>query len=290
MEQGLHILLTGASGFVGGILARKLMTQGHRVTVLARGHAAPDGVAIVQHALGSGSPPSLPAGIDAVVHLAQSRAYRAFPGDAGEMFAVNVAGTHEVLMAAAAAQVSRFCLISSGTVYDPFSGPLDEGAPLAPMSNLGATKLASEVLARPYASLFPVSILRLFAPFGPGQTARLVPDLIGRILRRDAVTLPLSGGGMRFTPTYVDDVCDVISAALVDRWNGTFNVASPEVLQVADVARAIGAALGMEPRFERKEMAPASLVPSLTRLGERYDLSRFRSFAEGIAATVADAR
>jgi nucleoside-diphosphate-sugar epimerase len=290
MESSQHILLTGASGFVGGVLAQKLSAQGHRVTVLTRGHVAPAEVDVVQHALGSGSPPALPAGIDAIVHLAQSRAYRAFPGDAGEMFAVNVSGTHEVLMAAAAAQVSCFCLISSGTVYDPFSGPLDECAPLAPASNLGATKLASEVLARPYASLFPVSILRLFAPYGPGQTARLVPDLVGRIRRGDPVTLPLSGGGMRFTPTYVDDVCDVVSAALAGQWNGTFNVASPEVLQVEEVARAIGATLRMEPRFERKEMAAPSLVPSLARLGDRYDLARFRSFADGIAATVADQR
>jgi hypothetical protein len=62
------------------------------------------------------------------------------------------------------------------------------------------------------------------------------------------------------------------------------------VLQVEEVARAIGATLRMEPRFERKEMAAPSLVPSLARLGDRYDLARFRSFADGIAATVADRR
>lgn len=287
MEQRLHILLTGVSGFVGGILARRLSEQGHRVTALSRDGAVADGIGSMRHTLGSGVPPALPGDIDAVVHLAQSRSYRAFPGDAGEMFAVNVAGTHEMLMAAAAVPVSRFCLVSSGTVYDPFTGPLDEGSALAPVSNLGATKLAAEVLARPYSSLFPISILRLFAPYGPGQTARLVPDLVGRVRRGDAVTLPLSGGGMRFTPTHVDDVCDVVSAALAERWSGTFNVASPEVLQVEDVALAIGAALSTAPRFERKEISAPSLVPSLSRLGERYDLSRFRSFADGIAAIVA---
>jgi nucleoside-diphosphate-sugar epimerase len=291
MGQGLHLLLTGASGFVGRALVCRLVAQGHRVTSLVRDAAASAPASgVLVHGLGSGAPLVLPPDVDGVVHLAQSRSYRAFPGDAVEMFAVNVAGAHEVLLAAAAAKVSRFCMVSSGTVYDPFVEPMEEDRLLAPPGNLGATKLASEVLAKPYSALFPVSILRLFAPYGPGQTARLIPDLMGRIRRGEAVTLPSSGGGMRFTPTYVDDICGVLLAAIEESWTGTFNVASQEVLSVEEVARRIGAALGAEPRFERREMNAPSLVPSLTKLGGQYDLSRFRSFADGIAATVASER
>jgi nucleoside-diphosphate-sugar epimerase len=288
-QDRLHILVTGASGFVGQALTRLLIAGGHRVTALVRdGAAAPMGAGSLTHDLGSGAPLVLPEGVDAIAHLAQSRAYRAFPGDAGEMFRVNVAGAHELLKAGAAAKISRFCLVSTGSVYEPFAAPMIEDAALSPPGNLGATKLAAEMLAKPYAALFPVSILRVFAPYGPGQTARLVPDLIRRVRESVAVTLPETGGGMCFTPTYVDDVCEVMIAALEDCWSGVFNLASPESITIEEAVRAIGEAMGKAPVFERKPGGAPVLVPDVMKLGSRHDLARFRSFAEGIAQTLAE--
>lgn len=285
----MHVVITGATGFVGAALVGRLRAAGHQVTALVRpGTAAPAGCTTLEHALGSGGRLALPAGAEAVIHLAQSRAYRAFPADAREMLAVNVAGALELLEAAAAAKVAAFCLVSTGTVYEPYATPLVEDAALAPTSFLGASKLAAEVIARPFASLYPISVLRLFAPYGPGQAGRLVPELVRRVRAGEPVTLPARGSGMGFTPTHVDDVCDVIAAAVGERWSGTWNVAAPGVETIETAALAIGAALGREARFERGPAGPApALVPDLSRLAARYDLARLRPFREGIRCSIA---
>jgi nucleoside-diphosphate-sugar epimerase len=236
--------------------------------------------------MGSGYVQQLPAGIDAIAHLAQSRVYRRFPTDAVEMMAVNVGGAFEVLSAAAAAGVERFCLVSSGSVYEPFHGPLAENVRCAPASFLGASKLAAEMIARPFGELFALSVLRLSTPFGPGQTDRLVPELVRRVMTGEPVTLPLQGDGMTFCPTYVDDIADVIFRALDDRWVGTFNVACPKVHSIASAAQTIGDALGRAPSFERKPIAAPVVVPDLTNLGRQYDLRRFRLFADGVREMV----
>ncbi|MFM9975750.1 MAG: NAD-dependent epimerase/dehydratase family protein [Beijerinckiaceae bacterium] len=290
----MHILVTGASGFVGQALCRRLLSAGHKITALVRqGSSAPVGCAALEHGLGDHGVLTLPKGLDGVAHLAQSRAYRAFPGDAAEMFRVNVAGAQQLLEVSAAAGVSRFCLVSTGTVYEPFLKPLDEDSPLAPTSYLGASKLAAEIVARPFGTVFPLSILRLFGPYGPDQTGRLVPDLIRRIRNGEAVTLPEHGGGMRFAPTHVDDICDLMAIALEQAWTGVYNVASPDALSIEEAAIIIGKAVGRSPQFERKpSAAPASaapvVVPQLTRLAQTYDLARFRPFAAGIAAMISD--
>jgi nucleoside-diphosphate-sugar epimerase len=284
----MRVLLTGASGFVAGPTRRALQAAGNEVVPLYRQRPHMDcGDSLVWDLMRD--PPTSAAGsrFDAVVHLAQSRNYRRFPEDAREMFDVNVLGTQRLLDFAATAGVKRFCLVSSGTVYEPFAGVLREDAPVAPFSYLGASKLAAEVITRPYTSQFAVTILRLFQPYGPGQAERLIPNLIWRIRASQPVTLSCDGDGLRLVPTFVDDIAQVIVAAIGESWQGTFNVAAPTEVSVREIAEAIGRLLEVAPRFELTTDDPIRIVPDLGKLAERYSLRRFRDLDAGLAVTLA---
>jgi UDP-glucose 4-epimerase len=282
----MRIVLTGGSGFVGRVLGQSLARAGHEVVNFCRAPASIEiGSSYHWDMSRTEAPPRLEGAIDAVAHLAQARRYRDFPKDAPEMFRVNVAATAALLDWAATKGVTRFVLISSGTVYEHFTGSLEEDAPLSPPSYLGASKLASEVIAKPYASRMALCVLRVFFPYGPGQVDRLIPNLIRRIRANQAVTLA-GHDGLAFTPTYVDDVADVISAALLEGWMGTFNLASPRPTTIRAAADCIGGLLGLPPNFASVEGAAPRIVPDLRRLKDRYDLRRFTAFEEGIGKTI----
>jgi nucleoside-diphosphate-sugar epimerase len=280
----MRILITGATGFVGASLTRRLSASGHDVITVSRKPTDVPGAAgnIVWDIEDAYILPALPSDLDAIVHAAQSRNYRNFPGDADEMWRVNVAPTAPLLNFAVASGVRHFCLISSGAVYDPYAGLLEEGAALAPSGFLGATKLAAEVLARPYASKLSLSILRLFFPYGPGQTNRLTPNIIGRVRSGTPVQVGNDGEGLRFTPTYIEDISHVIERALEENWTGVYNVASDEQVSIAGLAFAIGEIINKQPVFEKTDQVSDNIIPSLAKLQGRIDLSNFTHLREGL--------
>jgi len=279
----MRIILTGCSGFVGAALAPRLLSAGHEILCVCR----PDSPATFGDRItwDSSRPNHLsgfPGTADAVVHLAQSRSYQLFPSDAQEMFTVNVAMTMMLLQWSAQAGVKHFCLVSSGAVYEPFSGLLKEDAAVAPHGFLGASKLASEVLAKPFSSLFSLNVLRLFFPYGPDQRNRLIPELVRRIRDGSPVQLAANGEGVRLPPTFIDDVVEVIFASLASAWTGTVNVAAPELLSIRTIANLIGRELGVEPAFEIVNTPAVDIMPDLTRLRSQFPLQRFTRFEDGL--------
>lgn len=283
----MRILVTGGTGFVGSVLVPRLIDAGHDVFCACRqGSLAPFGQTVGWNVTSPVATARWPEAVDGIVHLAQSRNYRDFPTDSREMFEVNVVATMSLLQWAAQTKVGKFCLVSSGAVYEPFDGGLQEDAAVSPHSFLGASKLAAENIARPFSGIFDLSILRLFFPFGPNQKDRLIPDLVRRVRTGEAIHVTSNGEGMVLVPTFVDDIAEVILTSLESSWTGTVNVANPEALSIRKIADSIGRQLGMAPKLEISPRQPVNIVPSLDRLAERFDLGRFTSFDDGLLRTV----
>ena len=283
----MRILMTGCTGFVGSSLGPRLVAAGHELFCVCRPESSiAFGKTVVWDGASSTGLSRLPQEVDTIIHLAQSRSYRHFPADSREMFTVNVAMTMSLLEWAAQSRVKKFCLVSSGSVYEPFEGVLHEDAALAPGGFLGASKLASEIIARPFSSVFALNTLRLFFPYGPGQRDRLIPELIRRVRGGEAIQVTADGKGIRLVPTFVQDIVEVFLASLASSWTGTFNVATAEALSIREIAGLIGLQLGIEPKLELVDGMSSNIVPDLSRLAARFDLNHFTRFEEGLRKTL----
>ncbi len=245
----------------------------------------------------------LPGHVDAILHLAQANV--SFPEQAAALLAVNVASTQRLLDYARAAGASVFLLASSGSVYGsggdagaapPLVPPVSPGASAVrpwreddapqPDDYYGATKLAAEWLVRSYRAYFHTVILRLFAPYGPGQTGRLIPGLIGRV--RDGRPVTLSRGARPHSnPLYVADLLPMIERALALQGTQVLNVGGAEVLSIRDMAETIGSVLGQTPIYEPAPGAPpGDVVGDVRRMHALLRPAPLTPFATGIAKMV----
>lgn len=223
-------LVTGASGFIGGHVAQRLVEQGHEVRCLVR--AGSDTARLVE--MGASLCPgdltdgeSLAAaarGCRYVVHCGAMVSDWALPE---EIETINVTGTRSLLAACAAASVERVVHISSTDVYGyPGDAGVDEARPPARFANWYAqTKRAAETEVRRAEAAHGLDcvILRPATVYGPRSTS--VVGEMARALR--AGHMVLVGGGRAVAGLcYVENLVDAVVLGLshVAARGGAFNV------------------------------------------------------------------
>jgi dihydroflavonol-4-reductase len=183
-------LVTGASGFVGWHIARKLVRDGCAVRVLVRDPARLRELEGVEVATGdlrdAESLRRAVAGCERVFHAAAD--YRLWAPDAAGMYESNVEGTRNLLAAARDAGAGRVVYTSTvGCIGIPKDGEGDEGTPVALDDMTGPykrSKFLAERVALEFAqSGFPVVIVNPTAPVGghdfkPTPTGKIILDFL----------------------------------------------------------------------------------------------------------------
>lgn len=267
------ILVTGATGFLGGRLVRHLMKSGIDILAVGRDQVAcarleSMGCPVLRHDLAVSFDTlsySMLGDVEAIVHCA---ALSSPFGRLDDFLRANVVATTNLVHFARRQNVGRFVYISTPSVYFAFRDQLDvreEDALPTPVNHYARTKRQAEkiVLAVPEAG--PV-ILRPRGIYGSGDSA-LLPRVL-RVARRHALPL-FREGKARIDLTHVDDVVDAIVAALNggDAVEGEiFNISSGEVLPVRDIVDKACARAGIRVRWRPMALAPAMFAAGMVEV------------------------
>jgi nucleoside-diphosphate-sugar epimerase len=271
------VFVTGATGFIGGHLARRLMKDGivgKKVRLLALTRD-PDRLPADLRAAGAIAVPGdlddLPRlknifeGVDYVFHLAAE--VKLTHGT--DLWRNNYAGTVSLLAALEGRPLRRFVHASTmGAVdrapTDPCTTPLDEGIAPNPLSEYGRTKLrAEEVVA---ASRLPYAILRVCWSYGSGMT----PDTHVRFLTQGvADRKPFSFVDFpgKVSIVAVDDLVDalLLIAEREQASNQLYYVSDGRALSLGSLLRRAGSVIGRRAAFVRIPAPVSALARALRR-------------------------
>lgn len=311
-------LVTGAAGFIGYHVARRLLESGAEVVgvdcvnayydpALKRGRLAElaafpifrfvEADIASEGALEAAAPQGQ---VTAIVHLAAQAGVRHSIEAPFDYERANVAGHLRVLeYARHAPKLRHLVYASSSSVYgDRTNGPFREDDRCdTPASLYAATKRACELMSETYARLYgiPQTGLRFFTVYGPwGRPDMAYFSFTDKILRGEAVTL-FGDGKLSRDFTYIDDVSTAIEAIVGKPPSATpphaiYNLGNSQPSTVLDLVAAIEAAT--ERRAERllAPMQPGDVTVTFadhSRATAAFGFAPKTDLGDGIARFVA---
>lgn len=243
----MKALVTGAHGFIGRHLMRRLAADGHE----ARAFDRPQDVRVASQLV------EAMGGVDVVFHLAALADVRHALTQSSEQVEANLMLTLHVLDAMRATGVGRIVFTSTAVVYgDCTESPITERATCFPQqtSVYGAMKLASESLIAAYCRGYGMTgdVLRLVSLVGAGYTHGNLFDFYQK-LKASPTRLEIYGTGQQ--QKYYVHVADVIDALLLVAGRdhpGTcelWNVSHDQPNTINDAIAAVCAAMHAQPEI-----------------------------------------
>ncbi|MBO2453808.1 UDP-glucose 4-epimerase [Actinomadura barringtoniae] len=284
----MRVLVTGAAGYVGYAVGKRLVAAGHEVDGLIRKpdqRLPPGARPVIGDLL---VPESIPSPYEGICHLAALTRVRESFADPLRFFTTNVQGTINLLNAI---PETRLVYGSTAAVYGtPERQPIPETQAPSPSSPYGASKLAAEDLIRYHARTGAITavVLRTFNVAGsvdgrgdPDQT-RLIPKALA-VAARHAPRLTINGDGAAVREyLHVDDLAMAYVRALEatipgrDQGEGheaTYNVGSGSGASVREVIDAVQEVTGREVPVQHNEPQPEPPLLISDSTAARRDLA-----------------
>ena len=289
----------GATGFVGPYLVEHCSDCGDEVAGLGldeRGFDVTDREAVAR-AFTSYRP-------EVVYHLAAMSHVGDSWADTTACFRVNIEGTAHVLDAARSAGTRRVLVVGSSEEYGRVldGTPLDEDAPLRPVTPYGVSKVAASYLALQAHLAHGLDTIRVraFSHTGAGQSARfVVPALADRVARAEIAGGDAVRVGAIDPVRDVSDVRDVVRAYRLLMTRGepgeVYNVCRGRGVAIGDIARRLVARatrtlrLEVDPELVRPVEVPC-LIGSPAKLQRATGWEPRFALDETLDAVLADAR
>jgi nucleoside-diphosphate-sugar epimerase len=221
----MHVLVTGASSFLGRHIAMHLVRAGHQVTGTYRNdHPSLAPLRAAQVALApldladAESYGVLPLSIDAVVHVA---GVSIAPGvSLDDMLACNVTGSRNILRYALSAGVAKLIYTSTMSIYGEIDvDVVKETTPIVAPDVYGASKLLAERMFAEASDRLPCIAVRLPGVLGIGAHRAWLPTILERIQAGQGITI-YNPENLFNNAAHVDDLGPFFGRVLSQRWGG----------------------------------------------------------------------
>jgi UDP-glucose 4-epimerase len=291
----MKVLITGGAGFIGSNLANRLIEDGNEVLAIdtfatGRRENLPEreGLTLVEASIADRDALDrafADFGPDVIAHAAAS--YKD-PDAWAEDARTNTLGTANVVEVCRSRGVDRIVYFQTALCYgtNPLETPISLNHPIRPDSSYAISKTGGEQYVQ--LSGIPFVSLRLANVYGPGNLSGPLPTFFQR-LSEDKSCFVVD---TRRDFVYVDDLLDVVIAALKGTGEGVYHVSSGSDYSIKELFDAVVEAMGIELEEEvevrpRPEEDAPSILLDPSRTETDFDWKATVPLSRGVADAVA---
>jgi UDP-glucose 4-epimerase len=282
------ILVTGANGFIGKHLCKRLTENGFNIADgKSRSYQRPLDVTDL------GQLASACRSVDTVIHLAGRTSIKSSLREPYKTYYINYMGTLNLLEASRLMDVKRLINVSTFVYDQPYGISINEKHRINPHSPYTKSKLLAEMICQYYSSDFDIDVvtLRPFQIYGPGaRPDSFVPSVIQQVARKGEVLL--NGKNVRRDFLFVDDFVNLTVAILNNFPNGynVYNVGFGKSHALEKIAKILANLMNKRIKINYEGAYPSpsgtNMRADITKVSEAFRWKPGVTIKEGLRYTL----